>query len=320
MLGASYTFQANKRWSSSAFGKFYSVSTTGPVDTLAATDGSSAYVEQTKTFNTSGYGLVSNYRLFEDLLLKVSFEKTVRLPTDTELFGDEVLEVGDATLDPENSRNVNFNIVYTPVFGKDKEHSFYVETGFIYRDTRDYIRRQIEQKYGGAYYTNHGQVQNLGVDMEARYYYKNKFTLGGTFTYQNIRDMEFYSTSGTPSLHYKDKMPNVPYLFGNAESSYLIRNIFGGDNNVLTVSYFLNYVHEFYRNWESLGSSNSKVTIPSQLSHDLSLTYVMQGGKYNIALEAKNFTDTILYDNYSLQKPGRSFSVKLRYFFSKDRN
>ncbi|UZR97753.1 TonB-dependent receptor [Chondrinema litorale] len=319
VLGASYTFTPNDKWSASVFGKNYLVATTGPIDTLAATDGSSSYIEKTETFNTSGYGLVANYRLTDALLLKASFEKTVRLPTATELFGDEILEVGDASLKPENSRNINFNLVYSPFFGKDKEHALYVEAGFFHRDTRDYIRRQIEQKYGGAYYTNHGNVQYMGVDMEARYYYKNKFSLGGTITYQNIRDMEYYSVSGTPSLHYKDKMPNVPYFFGNTEASYLIRDILGGDNNVLTVSYFLNYVHEFFRNWESLGSSNSKVTIPSQLSHDLALTYVMKDGKYNIALEAKNFTNTILYDNYSLQKPGRSFSVKLRYFFSKDK-
>ncbi len=35
------------------------------------------------------------------------------------------------------------------------------------------------------------------------------------------------------------------------------------------------------------------------------------------AVSTINFTDALLYDNYSLQKPGRNFSIKFRYTFSK---
>lgn len=52
-----------------------------------------------------------------------------------------------------------------------------------------------------------------------------------------------------------------------------------------------------------------------QISHDANVTCSLQDGRYNIALEARNFTNSLLYDNYSLQKPGRSFTVKVRYFF-----
>jgi hypothetical protein len=48
---------------------------------------------------------------------------------------------------------------------------------------------------------------------------------------------------------------------------------------------------------------------------DANLTYVFGQGRYNIAFEANNFTNALLYDNYSLQKPGRNFSVKFRYVF-----
>src|SRR5699024_3625339 len=115
--------------------------------------------EQSRSFNASGYGLASTYFLNEDIQLKASYEKTYRLPTTNELFGDEVLETGEASLKAESSQNVNFNISYNHTFYET--HTFYVDAGFIYRNIGDYIRRQIEQRYGGAFYTNHGRVRNL---------------------------------------------------------------------------------------------------------------------------------------------------------------
>ncbi|MBX9448739.1 MAG: TonB-dependent receptor [Taibaiella sp.] len=57
--------------------------------------------------------------------------------------------------------------------------------------------------------------------------------------------------------------------------------------------------------------------MPTQLSHDVNLTYSLKDGRYNVALECRNITNARLYDNFSLQKPGRAFYIKLRYFFYK---
>lgn len=46
----------------------------------------------------------------------------------------------------------------------------------------------------------------------------------------------------------------------------------------------------------------------------------MRDGRYNVAFEANNLTDALLYDNYSLQKPGRNFALKLRYMFFKKKS
>jgi hypothetical protein len=45
--------------------------------------------------------------------------------------------------------------------------------------------------------------------------------------------------------------------------------------------------------------------------------YSLKNGRYNVGLECRNITNTLLYDNFSLQKPGRGFYVNLRYFFNK---
>jgi outer membrane cobalamin receptor len=283
------------------------------VETSTGTS-TSTYEERKKSSGAAGFGLAATYFINPDLQVKASFEKSYRLATETELFGDEVSETGNSALNPENSRNINLNISYNRNF--NRIHSIYLDAGFVYRDTRDYIRRQIEQRYGGAYYTNHGKIRNTGVDFEARYFYKKTLTVGGNITCQDMRNRERYSATGQELIYYDDRMPNVPYLFGNVDAGYTFMNIFS-KSDLLTLGYNMRYIHDFYRDWQSEGGD---IIIPGQLSHDFNMTYSLKNGRYNFAFEVKNATDELLYDNYSLQKPGRSFSVKFRYFFFKSNN
>lgn len=309
VLGLSYKFTPIAQWNMMAFAKHYQTEIKGPVDVSTTTTPN--YEEQTKRSSVTGYGFASTYHITSTIQMKASFEQAYRLPSERELFGDEVLESGNTKLKPENSKNLNLNISYDKTF--HEKHNLTLDGGFIYRVTKDYIRRVIEQRYGGAYSTNHGQVNNIGFDVEARYSYKNALVVGGNFTYQNIRNKEKYSPTGQELIYYNDRVPNLPYLFGNFDMSYSFKDLIQ-KKDLLTLGYNLRYVHAFYRDWESEGGD---ITIPGQLSHDVNLTYSLKSGKYNIALEANNVTDQIMYDNYSLQKPGRSFSVKFRYFFYK---
>lgn len=311
IFGFAYKFHPSPKWNLSGFAKHYNVKVTGPVEVSQGS--ASSYELQNRSYNTTGYGFAGTYLFMDALQLKASFEKSYRLPSVNELFGDEVLETGDASLKPENSKNINFNISYDRVF--NRLHTVYFDAGFVYRDTRDYIRRQIEQRYGGAYYTNHGKVRNLGFDVEARYYYDKKLSIGGNLTWQKLTNQERYSATGQELIYYKDRMPNVPYLFSNIDMTYTIHG-FLGKQNILSIGYNFQYVHEFLRNWESEGGD---IIIPTQYAHDLTLNYALKNGRYNITFEAKNFTNELLYDNYSLQKPGRSFHLKLRYYFQKNR-
>jgi outer membrane receptor protein involved in Fe transport len=83
---------------------------------------------------------------------------------------------------------------------------------------------------------------------------------------------------------------------------------------VLNIGYNLLYVHAFWLYWPSRGGD--KLSIPQQLSHDLNAVYSLKNGRYNIGVEVRNITDKRLYDNFSLQKPGRGFYINLRYFFN----
>ncbi len=311
VLGLEYKFLPNEHWNAMVMAKYYSTHVRGPVN-VSTVVGRSEYEEQERTSNALGYGFAATYHLTADWQLKASFERTARLPNVRELFGDGDYEQGDASLKPEKSYNLNFNVMYEHTFGGT--HLLSVEAGFNNRNIRDYIIRTISTTRGTAISTNHGKVLGLGVDFTAHYVYKDNIFFNAAYALQSMRNRERLTVNGAVSQTYNDRVPNQPYSFGNADLSYKFHNVWGSDN-VLTITYGLQYVYRFYRSWQSEGA---KLYIPEQFSHDASVVYSLAGGRYNFALEANNFTNELMYDNYSLQKPGRSFSVKFRYTLFKE--
>ena len=308
--GLSYKFTPSERWNILAFGKYYNTAVTGPV--IVTGYGSRAvYEEETHHTQALGYGGATTYQLLKTLQAKLSYEKSFRLPTDTELFGDGDLEIGNYKLNPENSDNLNVNISYQPVF---KAHSLLVEAGFAYRYIKDYIIRSIISagaNEGSAGSRNHGKVLNMGVDATLRYFYKDVFSVGGNLSYMNLRNKEEFTETGRLSAIYNDRLPNMPYLFGNADATCNIGSLIA-KRDKLSLNYNLFFTEEFFTSWQSEGT---KIKVPRQLSHDVSLTYYTPNKRLSFSVEAKNITDELLYDNYSLQKAGRAFYAKLSYRF-----
>ncbi|ERJ59495.1 TonB-dependent receptor [Sphingobacterium paucimobilis] len=312
VAGLSYKFNYNKQWVSTVFGKHYKQKTSGVVN-AGESESFPTWKRVSAEASAFGYGVATTY-FWKDFQYKISYEKALRMPSDSEILGDALLERANAELRPERSNGVNIGASYQKDFNEN--HAIYINASGLYRDVQDFIRRTIVQRTGEAQNVNHGKVQNLGLNFEGRYYYKRFLSAGGTLTYQSLINKELYTNYGDKQLSatYNDRVPNQPYLYGNGEIEARFQGI-QEPTDLLTIGYNLNYVHSFYREWPSLGDVNTKHTIEGQLSHDFTASYAMKSGRYNIALEARNFTNQRLYDNYSLQKPGRSFGVKLRYFF-----
>jgi outer membrane receptor protein involved in Fe transport len=72
------------------------------------------------------------------------------------------------------------------------------------------------------------------------------------------------------------------------------------------------YVHEFYRDWASLGGAN-KAMVPTQSLVDVGITHQMSDKRLALSLDAKNIFNQQAFDNWALQKPGRAFYVKITY-------
>mgnify|MGYP002285762866 CR=1 FL=1 len=310
--GLSYRLMPTEHWNLSVFGKYYNQFIAGPVATSSAQDD---YIRTTNSVSAMGYGAAGTYFILKSLQAKLSYEKAYRLPTNEEMFGDEDLETGDISLKPENSDNVNLNLSYNETFGK---HSVYVEGGLIYRNTKDYIQRNISDLSGGKYgatYVNHGRVETKGYNISVRYGFANWVSVGGNFTQMNVRDNVKTVTSGTnqESLTYGARMPNLPYQFANSDVTFYWRNLWK-KGNTLSVTYDNLYMHSFPLYSEAVGSE-SEFVVPTQFSHNLTLSYGIRNGRYNISFECRNLTNEKLYDNFSLQKAGRAFYGKVRVYF-----
>ena len=72
----------------------------------------------------------------------------------------------------------------------------------------------------------------------------------------------------TPQPHYTFRLPNIPYLFANADAGVRFHDLIWR-NSVLTFDYNLNYIHSYYLSFPGLGAKSSKKVIPEQFSHDL---------------------------------------------------
>lgn len=309
--GLSYRLMPSEHWNLSVFGKYYNQFVAGPMATSSTQD---EYVRTTRSVNSMGYGAAGTYFVLPGLQAKLSYEKAYRLPTIEEMFGNEDLEMGDLSIKPENSDNINLNISYNRTFGK---HTIYTEGGVIYRNTRDYIQRNITDLSGGkeaATYINYGKVLTKGYNISARYGFGNWLSIGGNFTQMNVRDNQKTAIgSGANNIAYKQRMPNLPYRFADSDVTFYWRNLFE-KGNTLTVSYDNQYLHEFTYYSSIIGSNKGEYLVPSQFSHNLSLSYTLKNGRYNISFECRNFTDEKLYDNFSLQRAGRAFYGKVRVY------
>lgn len=299
-----------ERWNATAFGKYYNQYVEGPIAVNSAQD---VYTRTSKSVSSFGYGIAGTYFILRGLQAKLSYEKTFRLPNETEMFGDENLETGNIGLKPEKSHNVNFNLSYSEKFGM---HSVYVEGGLIFRDSKDYIHRNIQKGSGGiteAAYLNYARVKTKGYNISVRYGFADWLSLGGNFTQMDVRDNMKKSEGGAESVLYGYRMNNVPYQFANSDVTFYWRNL-GKKGNLLTVTYDNLYMHSFPLFYGHLGEE-SRFVVPSQFSHNLTFTYGMQDGRYNLSFECQNFTDEKVYDNYKLQKAGRSFYGTFRIYF-----
>lgn len=314
--GVAYKFDYKEKWSTSLFSKHYLQKTTYASSYNPSGNwGDVAYLEQKNTFSRLGYGIASSYFLLPTLQVKASYEKSNRLPENEELFGDMINQQSNFELRPESSDNLNIGLSYQTQLVDN--HQFLLSGNFIYRNAKDFIRARLNNNQTMLVMENIGNVRNTGADAEVRYSYKKGFTAGINLTYQDIRNMTEYEPESTSrSLVYRDRMPNMPFFFGNADASVFMRNV-GGPGNTLSVGYNLLYVHAYYLYWPSQGSSDSKYDIPKQLAHDANVVYTLADGRYNIALECKNLLDARLFDNFSLQKPSRGYYLKLRYFVGK---
>ena len=316
--GLSYQYIIPDRWEATVFGKLLSQQTSSTlIETSYVTPGDTVYNQVTAHRDKWGYGFATAYRLRQRVQVKLSYERTHRLPETDDIYGDMLNKEGNWFIKPESSNNLNLGANY---HFRLQDNRFFVQATGVYYYTKDFIVNTFNSYTNRLKAENLLAVSNLGIEAEVRYAYRDRLTAGLNITSQNLRDQaEYRVDTQTPikSNTYQLRIPNIPYLFGHADASYFFANLFEkGDK--LTTTYNLHYINEFFLYWENEGAKDTKRTIPTQVAHDVNLTYSLKDGRYNISLMCNNLANANLYDNFSLQKPGRSVQVKIRYFIHKN--
>ena len=258
-------------------------------------------------FSALGYGAVVSYKPIKSLTLKSSYEKAFRLPEGYEILGDGLFTQPNFELEPEASNNFNIGYrLYTRLNKFNVQH----EINLFYRESTNFIRFNALGLFGE--YENLASVTSKGIETGITTRYNNRLELQFNLTYQNLTDQEEFD-EGIPNTNFESKLPNIPYLFFNTRFG---ANFF---QNKFSVFWNTRFVESFFLTWEELGNREGKNKIPSQLIHGLEVDYAFKKGKYNLSASINNLTDELVFDNFRIQKPGRAFYLKLRYFFSKNK-
>ena len=194
-------------------------------------------------------------------------------------------------------------------------HSLYYEVGGFLRFVDNYIQPQITEKEGTMQYGNEPAVHIKGVEGEFRYDWNRRLQIAGNISWQDARNRNRYLDDGKPSATFNNRVPNRPWLFASAEARY----DFGKElsrllpfTSHLYVGLDYQWVHWFYLSWEAYGAKDTKAKIPEKNVLGANITYSWLKERYSLSLDVDNIFDQTVYDNYKLQKPGRSVFVKFR--------
>lgn len=266
-----------------------------------------------RNIDYSGYGLTISYALLPNLYLLGSAERALRLPNADELFGnvaDNILPPSPG-LEPEKSFNVNIGVNFGPYAIND--HIFSLNTSLYYRDTEGMIREAIRSgSFVYSQFENLEDVLTKGIDAELNYNYKNKVNFRFNVSKFDVLFNTKFDKKGDPYQFYRMQIRNEPSFKFSSNISYFHNNLFI-KNSKASIYYNINYVKGFLRDWSNVGSANL-ASIPTQFPMDLGLTYTFPKEKFVISFDMKNILDKQVYDNFGLQKPGRSFYGKITYF------
>ena len=277
---------------------------------LPSTTGANV-VQGSDTKNYVGYGLGTRYLFFDPLAVKGSYEHSVRLPISRELLGNGSTVYPNVALKPEISENFNVGLFGTVDLGGG--HSISYEANGFVRLVDNYIRATVTETESMMQYVNVAAVHIKGVDGEIRYDWAGKLHVAANASYDDSRDMRKYTQSGDLSVTYRNRTPNRPWTYANAEVSYSFYDV-GLRGSRLRLSADYQWVHWFYLTWAAFGSASTKSKVPTQHITNASLLYSWHSNRYNVSLECTNLFDALAFDNYMLQKPGRAFFLKFRLF------
>lgn len=263
-------------------------------------------IKENRNVNYFGFGNGLRYQFNEQFSTRLTYEYATRLPQTDELFGDGQFIQGNLNLKPERSHNVNFELFFKSKANYESSN-WQVQTNLFLRKIDNQILF-VPSLDRNNIYQNVFAATSKGIEVSGSWTSKNdRLSFHANSTYQH-----FYNDSneGIFAAYKGDRVPNQPYFFANGGANYSFHNLIGKADK-LALFLDARYVYKFFRSWES--ASVNPFVIPSQYTFDFGTTYHnnFNGVKYALTAEIQNLSNQKNYDFFGVQKPGRSFNIKL---------
>jgi outer membrane receptor protein involved in Fe transport len=308
----------DNKFKANVFGKYY-IQRIQKMDPKLVINGSGDQIREeireTGKTEIAGYGMAASYLFGNDIVILASAERAVRMPNETEIFGnpgENILE--NTSIRPEISKNFNVGFKVGPY--KIHHHQVSLSSSGFMRNTQDKIVRKINDRNNDAIQTlpfeNLGKTQSIGFEAELAYSYGRKLNVLLSMSRFNSLYKIKYDQHGNQLERYNQQLPNEPFFTANGNVQYSFFDLLQ-ENSRLNLNYNFGFVESFKTTWLKSHSTET----PSQFIQDVGLSYIFPNHNFIISFDARNIFNQQAFDNYAVQKPGRAFYLKLNYIINK---
>lgn len=243
------------------------------------------------------------------LTLKASVQSTVRMPIAEELFGDGVLLLPSEKLRPERSFNINAGAIW--LINAMRYPQVRIGINTFYMSAKDMIKLMYSSM--NMAYDNIGKVRVMGIDMEMESKLNRWLDLQGNITWQDARDMRKEAVGGGENFHYRYRIPNMPYLFGNVGVRLHKDGLLSKSSSSAFASTF-GFTKAFSYNWEA--SNHNTMLIPARYCWDVAVHHSFNK-HCQLSFEIRNILNRENWAEFRYPMERRTFHLKMKYIINK---
>lgn len=250
------------------------------------------------------------WKFSDELLVKASFNSEVRIPSTEELIGNGYSILPSPALKPERTTGYNIGLLYHKTL---KEGGMIeMELNSFYNTLEDMIRFTPDMIPTMARYRNFGEVQTMGIELEAKGDVLPMLYLYANTTYQDLRDKrKMVPGTVVENPTYNMRIPNVPYFMANGGLEYHQENIFGGRGQNTRIMVDASYIHQYYYDFEMSKYQERKIS--TSMIVDAAIEHTLQNSTWSFTLKVKNIANRRVVSDLNCPLPGRSVAFKVRY-------
>ena len=243
------------------------------------------------------------------LTLKASVQSTVRMPIAEELFGDGVLLLPSEKLRPERSFNINAGAIW--LINAMRYPQVRIGINSFYMSAKDMIKLMYSSM--NMAYDNIGKVRVMGIDMEMESKLNRWLDLQGNITWQDARDMRKEAVGGGENFHYRYRIPNMPYLFGNVGVRLHKDGLLSKSSSSAFASTF-GFTKAFSYSWEA--SKHHTMLIPARYCWDVAVHHSFNK-RWQLSFEIRNILNRENWAEFRYPMERRTFHLKMKYIINK---